>query len=412
MKWLCTFILCFSFNVYGYSVVDRFKLINDELMVSDLINKVGHDFFIRADVTINKDLPNVIEDVSNVSKFPSAERLGEAQKFFIKYDKTEQFLRANVGLGIPFFKFNFGELRLQTNIRATANLGANIGIRSEKLNIQNIYDLFGIELPSDLKSFIANEPVGNDIVADCIASGTLSESTRNICSQLPTGKFKMPNLTTQVPNVALYTKLDMKFGFFNDYTYSDYIHGSFNFYALDRTDIYQRLTQDMISSGSKIDFPDNENTEVSLQSDFKIGLYDKESKISASLEELLLAKTNERAPNSKESSYGYNPLFRLHAEHSYKEDAFSIMPYIGVHKRSGYKLSDGLYLGAKLGLMAFEETLAVQINGMVNRQYFTFSPQIKIWLLQIEYSLNYPLRSTFEQIKVSPLQSLSLKILI
>ncbi len=151
---------------------------------------------------------------------------------------------------------------------------------------------------------------------------------------------------------------------------------------------------------------------MTLQSDFKIGLYDETSRLTASLEELKIATVSARAKNSKESAYGYNPLFRIHAEHNYKEDYFSINPYMGVHKRSGYSLSDGLYLGSQLSFMAFDDTLAVRVNGMLDRQYLTFSPQLKIWVLQLEYALKYPLRSTFEQVKVSPIQSLSLKILI
>jgi len=117
-----------------------------------------------------------------------------------------------------------------------------------------------------------------------------------------------------------------------------------------------------------------------------------------------------RDVSSKELSYGYNSLMRLHADAIYKYSALTLNPFFGVHKRTGYGFADGLYLGADAGAYVWGDRLGLQLRGMVDKQYFTISPRMKLWLLQIEYAMKSPMKSTDGDVKLSAIHSIDLRL--
>jgi hypothetical protein len=398
-------------NVFSYDVTDRFKLVDDKLKTEQMLRPIGHDFFLDIGATLNKNLPDAIKDISDAGKVQgdSTAKLAEAQRILTKYEKTEQTVKINVALGFPIFRFSAWDLKVQPNIRVFADAGANIGIRSDILTIQDILDLFPSDIPADLKTFIGTLSTGDDIIAECTGPSGLSAETKAFCATQPTGKYIMPNTAAGVPNVALFAKLDGKVGLFNDYTYGDHFFGNFNLYGLSRTDIFQRVTKEMIATGSKIELPKEKNTETSLQADYRLGYQNDNYRVFTSIEELKLSKMKERKTGSKELTYGYDPLLRLHADATYKFSVLSLNPFLGFHKRSGYGFADGMYIGADAGAHIWGDRLGLQLRGMFDKQYITISPRLKLWLMQLEYSLKAPLKSMDGDVKLSALQSLDLR---
>ena len=302
---------------------------------------------------------------------------------------------------------------MQPNIRVYADIGANLGIRTQALTPQDALDMINIPLTPELKALILSAVYVTD--DDLLAPA----SNPNLCLSItdPTaqalciaskGKYFYPNLN--LPDMFMFAKVDGKAGLFNDYTYGEHFFGNFNLYALTRADIYQRINAKMISTGSKIELPKKANNETTMQADYRLGYQNSNYTVFVSVEELKLNKIKARDPLSKEQTYGYDPLLRLHADATYKYSALSLQPFFGFHKRSGYGFSDGVYGGAAVGAHVWGERLGLQLRGMLDKQYITISPRLKLWLMQLEYSMKAPVKSTDGDVKLSAIHSLDFRL--
>lgn len=405
-------------NVFSYDVVDRFKLIDDKLKTEQMLRPFGHDFFFDVGAALNKNAKDVVSDISDATTFTGTDlqKVENAQTILTKYDKTEQTIKINVALGIPVFSFSAWDVKVQPNIRAFVDAGANLGIRSEALTAQLLLDLINIDIPTDLKnaivanfnsySTVPGNP-NNDLLNTTVCN-SLTEPSKSICLANQ-GKFFFPT-NANIPNLLMFAKLDAKVGLFNDYTYGEHFFGNFNLYGLSRTDIFQKVNSDMIAKGTKVELPTKKNTEMTLQVDYRLGYKNDNYKVFASLEELKLAKMKERDAGSKELSYGYDALMRLHADASYKYSVLSLNPFVGFHKRSGYGFADGMYLGADAGAHVWGDRLGLQLRGMVDKQYFTISPRMKLWLMQLEYSMKSPMKAMDGDVKLSAIHSIDFRL--
>ncbi len=394
-------------TVFSYDVVDRYRLIDDQLKTEDMLRPLGHDFLIDMSVAMNKNAQSLIKDISDAGK--AIDPTTAASDVLTKYDKTEQTVKVDFTLGIPLFSFSAWEVKIRPNFRAYADLGLNLGIRSDILTVADLVNLFPSDIPQDLKTFIGTLVPTNDVIIECNNSVTLSASTKAFCATQPTGKYIIPSLTTAVPNLSLFGKLDGKVGFFNDYTYQDHFFGVFNLYYLSRTDLFQRITKDMIKTGSAIEFPKTKNTESTLQVDYRLGYKNDNYKVFASLEELKIATLKQRSVGSKELAYGYKALMRVHADATYKFSVVTLNPFIGLHKRSGYGLSEGVYVGADAGAYLWGDRLGLQLRGMFDKEYITISPRMKLWLMQLEYSLKTPVKKMDGDVNLSAINSIDLR---
>jgi hypothetical protein len=398
-------------SVFSYDVVDRYKLIDDKLKTEQMLEPIGHDFFLDAGVSLNKNVKTFVDDVKQANDFQgtTGAKITNAQNVLAKYDKTEQTVKLNVGLGFPIFKFSLGELHVQPNVRVLVDGGANIGVRSETLTPQLILDLINIDLPTELKNKILAQAItpGGDILAPICP--TLVDPQALAACNANVGKYFYPT-RTDLPNMLLFAKIDGRAGFYNDYTYGEHFFGDWNLYALSRTDVFQRVNADMIARGSKVELPKTKNTELSLLTDYRIGYKNSNYHIFGSVEDVKLSKLKDRKVGSKELSYSYDPLMRVHADALYKFSVLSFNPFLGVHKRKGYGFSDGVYVGADTGAHVWGDRIGLQLRTMADKQYLTLSPRLKLWLLQLEYSLKAPLKSMDGDVKLSAINSIDVRL--
>lgn len=408
----------FATNAFSYDVVDRYKLIDDKLKTEQMLEPIGHDFFLDVGAALNKNAKTFIDDIKAANDYPSSNitaKINNAESVLGKYDKTEQTVKVNVALGFPIFRFSVGELKVQPNVRVFVDAGANIGIRSEQLTAQMILDLINVDLPTEIKNkILANDPAtykGKDILDptgnDSFCTGLSTPSYVLLCEQNK-GKYFYPT-DANLPDMLLFAKIDGRFGLYNNYTYGEHFFGNWNLYGLSRTDVFQRVNADMIARGSKVDLPKTKNTEMTLQTDYRLGYQNSNYRVFASVEDIKLSKLKDRKEGSKELSYGYDPLMRIHADALYKYSVLSLNPFLGFHKRKGYGFSDGMYLGADAGAHVWGDRLGLQLRGMLDKEYFTISPRMKLWLLQLEYSLKAPIKSMDGDVKLSAINSIDLR---
>ncbi|MDD4973291.1 MAG: hypothetical protein PHY93_03025 [Bacteriovorax sp.] len=412
-------LLATATSAFSYDVIDRYKLIDDKLKTEQMLRPIGHDFFLDIGAALNMNVRDFVDDIKKANDFSNADaaaKLANAQGVLAKYDKTEQTVKINVALGFPVFRFSIGDLKIQPNVRVFADGGANIGIRSDKITADTIFDLVNVDLPASLKTVIRNGfgsyIKGDDILAPganpnlCTTSG-FDATVEAACIQSK-GKFFFPD--TSIPDMFLFAKIDGRVGLFNDYTYGEHFFGNWNIYGLSRTDVFQRVNSSMIAKGTKIELPKKKNTQMALQTDYRLGYMNSNYRIFASLEDLKLAQLKDRDAGSKELSYGYDPLMRIHADAIFKYSVLSINPFFGLHKRKGYGFSDGIYAGADAGAHVWGDRIGLQLRGMVDKQYITISPRLKLWLLQLEYSVKSPLKSMDGDVKLSAIQSVDLRL--
>lgn len=411
-------LLATATNAFSYDVVDRYKLIDDKLKTEQMLRPLGHDFFLDIGVALNKNVTDFVDDIKKANDFQGSDaaKLANAQTVLAKYDKTEQTVKINVALGFPIFSFSVGQLKVQPNVRVLADAGANIGIRSEVITADTIFDIVNVDLPEDLKTAIRTNfngyVKGDDILAPasnttlCTTSG-LSPVSEATCLH-EVGKYFFPD--PNVPDMFLFAKVDGRVGLFNDYTYGEHFFGNWNLYGLSRTDVFQRVNSTMIAKGSKVELPKTKNTEMALQTDYRLGYKNDNYKVFASIEDLKISNMKDRKEGSKEHSYAYDPLMRVHADAVYRFSTFSLNPFLGFHKRKGYGFADGMYAGADAGAHVWGDRIGLQMRGMLDKQYFTISPRMKLWLLQLEYSLKSPLKSMDGDVKLTAIHSIDLRL--
>ena len=410
-------LMVFS-TAHAYDVVERYKKIDDKLKTEQMLNPIGHDFFFDISAAMNKNLTDVIDDVSKASKTQGSDqqKLDEANRVLTKYDKTEQAVKINFGLGFPLPSFKAWDVKFKPNFRALVDIGANIGIRNQKLDNKDLLDLFKDQVPAELQTIILKLDLvamaGQDLRDICLAdpSVTAGSAAEMYCKALEVKKYVIPAISATDPTLTLLAKADAKVGFFNDYTYGDHFFGNFNLYGMGRGDLYQFVTGTQIAKGDSIDTPKKMNTEVTLQTDYRLGYKNSNYSVFTSFEELKLAKMSEAKAGSKAHTYKYDPLLRLHGDALFRTDNLSIQPFAGVHKRAGYGFADGLYLGTSFGAHVWKDRLGLQLRGMIDKQYFTITPRVKLWLMQLEYSLKTPMSAADGDVKLTALHSVDFRI--
>ncbi len=412
-----TSLLATLSSAHAYDVVKRYKIIDDKLKTEAMMRPIGHDFFLDISAAMNKNLTDVIDDVKKVSDFQGSDaaKINEANRVLTQYDKTEQSVKINVGLGFPLPSFTAWDTKFQPNFRALLDVGANIGIRNQPLDNQDLINLFRDELPAGLKTYLLGVNLaslaGQDIRTVCLTQFPNAASPENIyCTSLQAGKYVVPSVGSTDPTMTLLAKADLKAGFFNNYTNGEHWFGNFNLYAMGRADLYQFITGTQIAKGDSIESPDQMNTEVTVQTDYRIGYRNSNYSIFASVEELKLAKVKDTKEGGKAHTYDYDPLIRLHADANFRAGALSLQPFVGMHKRSGYGVGDGVYAGIMVGAYVWGDRLGLQMRAMFDKEYITLSPRVKLWLMQLEYSIKKPLKDSVDDVKLTAIHSLDFRI--
>ena len=172
----------------------------------------------------------------------------------------------------------------------------------------------------------------------------------------------------------------------------------------------QCATASSVASGTKIELPSTKNTGTTAQLDYRLGYKNANYRVNASVEELKLMTAKTRVAASREMSYGYNALMRLHGEADYRYSVLLLQPFAGVHNRSGYGFGDGVYVGATAAAHVWSDRLGVSLRGMLDKDYITITPRFKLWFMQLEYSLKTPIKSTEGDVKLSAINSVDFRL--
>lgn len=397
----------------AYDVKERAITLDDRFKTEELLRPYGHDFIIDITAGLNTNALDFYNDANDVSKTQGSdsEKLAAGQAFLRKYRDTEQTIRFGLNLGAPLPSFSAFDVKFVPNLRVGVNLMVNIGVRATNISAQTILDYVGQDLSTELKNLIvskfASMTGGDDIIAKAIAG----ESPAVQAEAAPyLNKYFYPS-DTSTPDVLTYAKADAKVGFYNLYEVDDHFFGSFNLYAMGRADTQVIVTADSLSKGSDaIDFGEELNTNIAAVADYELGYKNGNLRGMASVEELKLASISDNKEKAGDLRYAIKPLIRLHADYKYDFSVFTLRPFAGAYKRSGYNQDAQPYGGVEFGTFVWDDRVGVQVRGMVDEEHLTLAPRVKLWLMQLEYSLKQPLKSKINDTKVSTLHSLNFRL--
>lgn len=399
----------------AYNVMERGITLDDRFKTEEMLRPFGDDFIFDISVGINKNVFDVIGDAEDVSKTQGDDsaKLAAAQNFLAKYRDTEQTIRVGLNLGFPLPSFTAFDVKIRPNFRAGVNVLANIGIREATVSAATILDFVGQDIPQEIKNlivstFCASGCAGQDIVARAI-NGQSAEIQSQAAPYL--NKYFYPQSNT-APSLLTYAKADAKAGLYFNYDYDEHFFGSFNLYGMGRADTELFVTADSLAKGGgdAIEFGEELNTTIVAAADYIFGYKNGNLRGMASVEELKLATISDNKDKAGPLNYEIKPMLRLHGDYRYDFLAFTVRPFVGVYKRSSYNQSAQPYGGADFGTYVWDDRIGVQVRGMLDEEHLTLAPRVKLWLMQLEYSLKQPIKSKIDDTKVSTLHSLNFRL--
>lgn len=389
-----------------YDVVNRFKLTEDRMYTQDMLNPYGHNFVLDIKAMLNKDLPDFLDGIDEVDK--AANTLTAAQAFLRQYDKTEQNLRVGLGIGIPLPTFHVSKVKIVPDFRVKAGLGLLMGIRTSTFTVAQALDYVGNDA---IKTLIGacdftGLAAGGDIIVFARDNGCIT--TAQAAPFLD--QYFAPSDTT-VPNISNYVKVDARVGLNFDYFYGKHWFGNLSLYGHGRID-YKLIVSDQSLAGKTDvgELPDDQNTTINLSTDLTFGYKNGKLKGFVSVEEIKLSEMSNNEAEGGKLIYGNDPLIRLHGSYEWRYSAFTLFPFAGVHKRSGYDLSDGLYVGTDLGAHVWKERLGVRVRLQADPEHITFAPKMKLWFLSFEYMLKAPIKGETDGVKPATVHSANLRL--
>lgn len=420
MSWLLLATLATGTAQASYNVMERYKLLEDKLKTEDMLRPFGHDFLIDVNVAANKNVLDFKDDISKMSKVTGTDtqKVDQAITILDKWVNTEQTLKGNLNLGIPLFSFNAWGIKFTPDLRVSVLVGANLAIQSERLTVDTISSLLGQDVPDVIKTAINTNAVytnltkGSDVVQVLIDHGSLTAAEKTVAEQYK-GKYFWPGDIS--PIVSAYAKLDGKGGLLvnmekkkdEDNKWFGYV----NMYGLARTDYLVKLNAaTFVNDKGVTDQVKNANTQVHLMTDLKLGYEWYNYTLAGTLEEIKISTLSDNKEKGGDLKYKTPMLVRLHGDAEYKYSILTLTPFLGMHKRTGYDFMDGVYGGADVGAHVWGKRLGLQFRTMLDNNYITLSPRLKLWLMQLEYSLKKPITEKVDGMKVSTLHSLDFRL--
>ncbi len=398
-----------------YDVIDRYKLLEDKFKTEEMLTNYGHDFLIDIKASVNKNILDFKDDIEKASDATGStqDKIDVAQEVLNKWDKTEQTGRVKINFGVPLFSFTAFGVKIVPDLRFGADWGANLGIRTTTLTPSTIIDL----IPNDADPAVVEE-IKN--LTDAEFTSIIDNYAGNVGSYLRAQGIpdviaqefdSLVISTTDAPDLFAYTKLDVRAGLLFNWFKENYF-GYVNFYGLHRTDFFLRINASQIAADKGFtDGADEANSQVFFMTDLKFGSKFMEGYSAfLLLEDIKIARMSDNLATGGDLNYSPKPLVRVHADRKFKLENFSLTPFVGLHKRSGYGLSSGIYAGADLGAHVWGDRLGLRFRAMADKEHLTFNPQLKLWFMHLDYSLKTPLSSSVDDVKVSAIHSLNFRL--
>ncbi|EQC43988.1 hypothetical protein [Bacteriovorax sp. Seq25_V] len=413
--------ICLTQNVLSYDIVDRAKLIDDRFKTMEMLRPFGHNFYLDINGAVTTDAMDLKDDAEKIGKLEGTtdQQIDEANKILEKYYDKEQVLRARFGFGIPIFSFNAFDINFEPNLRVDAGLMAILTPQKETANFTTLVQQIGN---------IDGVPQGAvDKILNCVSGATPSDGDDLLVVCVPTyittaerdqikdaGIEKIPYIasiastTKELPKIDVYAKVEAKAGLWFDYTKGEHFFGTFGLYGLGRIDVNKTANAALLL-GDSAGLDVTENTLINAAVDYRFGYKNSNYSAFFSVEELKLAEMSSE-DNGATPDFGTDPLIRLHGQADYKVSFFKMSPYAGIHKRSGYDLADGFYVGSDWGMHVWEDRVGLTFKTALDKEHITLGLKTKLWLMHLDLTGKFAVSDKVDDIKVSNYYGLNFRL--
>jgi len=418
-----------------YNIVERTTLIEDRLKLQESLRPRGHDFFIDANAFFSTDALDLADDLQTTAERIDSleddnEIISEFSKLTDKWSGKELGGRLNFGAGIPLFQFEAWGIKFVPElIRADFGFTANVAVSTEKITSTTILNLLSQDdranIPPEVltvvstlenNDFSVGATLYSVLVAQDAALEDLLDLPQNAKAKNALSSFKVNQTIMNalegidVPNLDIYLKADLKVGPKVAW-YGDNFFGHINLYGLLRVDTANKLTSaNMTGDTASLDTP-TDVEETNLTFDAAVGYRAENYSIIASMDEVKLASLSE-ADNAN-NLYGTPILFKLYGEMNFRPfDFMKLKAFGGIHKRTGYGIGDGYFLGADLGAYVWGDRLGIQFRTQLDAEHITLAPQLKFWVMQLEGMYKMPLSDEVEGRKTGSILGVNFRIFI
>ena len=383
-------------QVEARDLLDRYQFLEDRFRSDGVPSPFESRFFIDILGLSNKNVTEIIEEIREASdeEGTDAEKLQRVQDFIAKHRDTEQFVKIDANIGIPFPDFRLFGIRFDPNLRIHAGGGLLLFMDSQRVTSADVGDFVGSGVPDSIKQVLVdnydNIDEGEDIIGWLIDNGHIGEEYRPLV-----GRYFMPEKDVQTPTIESYLKIEKKAGFFIDYRINDRWDGVFNLYVSEREDFRLKADAQTIRRNGRdlLKVLDNSNKTQHMNADYYLRYRNGHLRILAGVEEIEASEVSNNEEQGGALVYDRKPLARLHGDYFRRFGGVNTWFFLGVHGRKGYSFNDGLYAGTKLRLSRFKDRIALSLGLRLDREYASVSPGIRLWALNLGYTLKQPVTS-------------------
>ncbi len=432
-------MLALSSQAFTYDIVERTTLIEDRLKLQESLRPLGHDFYFDANGFFSTDIMDLIDDVQTASESVidgnQQSAIDAAASLTNVWSGKELSGRLNLGVGVPLFQFNAWGIKFVPELlRVDFGLTANVAISEETLEPGDFIDMLGSDIDPIVKALIESLSV-DEIVASIddgddnnnnlfkVLSDEAARSGDNVFVTavnqneetlediiIPQEIVDALTGTDTVPNLDIYLKADTKIGPKLAW-FGENFFGHVNLYGLLRVDSLMKITSASINGGGDSFDTPTDIEETNLTIDAAVGYRADNFSIMASMDEVKLANLSE-ADNAN-NLYETPILFKLYGEMRFKPfDFMKLKAFGGIHKRAGYGIGDGYFIGADLGAYVWKDRLGIQFRTQLDAEHITLAPQFKFWVMQLEGMYKLPISDDVDGRKTGSILGVNFRVFI
>lgn len=406
--------------VSGYDQTDRYQLLEDRNFIQRRISDKNSLNGIYFNISSHISSINFLSESSSLADSSSS-----ADAFTSLYNETDNQELAtfvNLEVIIPLRKIEMDEFSLTPKIYARADFGV-LSYGQSRAMTEEEFDAFVLHFYSDaddiktireILNFVTTLPsAGENVFQHFIDAGACNTTTLlNFCNA-KNAEANTPVMPGDSESkLFIYNKTQFKAGVLWDFNIIDDWTGYINIYGLQRGDHMIALDDNSAAASPNkltdfITSPLNNQQFVMLDAKFQINY--RPFKIHFLMEELKITRWKDQIDEHGDLYYRNTSLYQLYLTYSLAKGSILMRPFGGYHKRRGYGLSDGLFLGIDLNNL---KTLS-KMRLMVDGQNVTIRPSLRFGDSDLIYQIQLPFSSTVEEsIATEAIHSLQFSVAI
>ena len=415
------FFLCFLYllligqNSYSFDLTDRFQLLEDRNFIQRRITN---------ETSLDGAYLNLSSHISSFGVLLDLNSLADSPSGFINLfeDVRSKELATffNFEVIVPFRGIQLEEFELRPKFYLRLDFGV-LSNGFSKIFSKKEFDAWLLnyyssdsdrEIIREILNFVNALPdASENVFQHFIDEGGCNTSTLlNFCQEKRDAANAPIMPTDSDQKIVMYTKAQYKLGVLWDFMIVDDWTGYINIYGLQRGDSVVALDDDsaLEAENKPLDQlfqADNSQQFVMIDAKFQLNM--RPFKFHFLMEELKITRWNDNINESGDLFYRNTTLYKFYASYTSRIRDMIVMPFGGFHKRRGYELLDGIFVGLDLNNVKTSSRFRI----MIDSENVSFMPSARIGHTDFIYQVHLPFRSISEQgISREAMHSLKLSI--